>query len=177
MVNDNNYLSIMLPDNVKAELVIIQERIIKADKDFRPVQIDTLHMTIAFFGEKMRKFRKDDLKKFHQQIQQIIQDTDCDIKLSSPNIIKFPPGKDNLYVMSFDTNHNGQTLVKKIRKELGDMCVHIEPNWMPHITLGKMRNKDNFQKVEHNLETFIPSGIMLCGKKPNGDDKYLQWIF
>jgi 2'-5' RNA ligase len=90
------------------------------------------------------------------------------MEFSAPTIQKCPPGKQNLVVISFKYNNDAIKLHKILYDVYGNSEDKFE-NWIPHITLGKLRdNSVNLSELEKNINTlldstFISNSIYLAG--------------
>jgi 2'-5' RNA ligase len=166
MVNKNNYLSFVIPGEIKLQIKEIQDKILSIDNKFKPIALDTLHMTISFFGENMSRFSKIEVDKFMSDIDDIIRNWKHNIRLYNPKVINFPPGKNNLYIILYTVDNNGRDLVKIINERLNHLLVHQDKEeWIPHITIGKMRDVSKYQSIDNNLGDFYPSHIQLSGQR------------
>lgn len=169
MVNKNNYLSFVIPEELKQQIKKIQDNILLLDNKFKPMPLDALHITISFYGENMNRFNKIEIDKFFDDID------DCtnwksEIKLHSPIITNFPPGKDNLYIIKYNINQAGSNFVTNINDRFRHLLViQDKEDWIPHITIGKMRDVNKYQYMDNNLGDFHPTEIRLCGTRY--DDK------
>ena len=172
MANNNNYFSFIVPETIKDQLVLLQQHLTIHDSGFKPYRRDNLHMTIGFFGDTLRKNNKKDTLELSRKMLKIL-DINKLIRLSNPHLVTFPPGKENLYVVRFTANAHAISLVEHIQRTFD---ISDTNGWIPHITLGKMRNTDNILKIDlaSNL-IMIPEGVKMCGKPINGDYGQLNW--
>ena len=174
-MNKNNYLSLGLTDVVLDELCDAQKAILRQhpDSGFEPVARDALHMTVCFFGEALQHLKEWERVEFSKDVQDTIHKAGY-IRLTNPRIVKFPPGKENLYVVRYDTNTAGQALVKNLKRRLARFCVHDKKDiWIPHVTLGKARRLGEVDYIFHSM--LEPTEIKLCGKLRCNESSSRMW--
>jgi len=121
------------------------------------------------------------IKLFYNEINEILNNNNFNLLFNNPKIEKFPPNKENLVVITFNPNKDALLLFKLIYDKI-DNGEHVFENWIPHITIGKLRDKNTdlttvIKDLFNNLdESFISNSIYLAG---NIKDNYnaLKWTF
>ena len=170
-MSQNNYLSIDLPTEIKHNILRLQNVILVADPTFKPYPYDKLHLTLLFMGTKMAHWKEDKLIKFETFVTNILQSNKLSIQFDSPVVIKFPPGKENLFVIKYKPSKDCQTLFASLHNTLDHECEF--DTWMPHITLGKTSKQKSDPKLECFGHGFIGTKILLSGKQRHNRD--IEW--
>lgn len=174
MSNENNYLSIDIPDDIKEEIQTIQLQILKKDSQFKSVTIDNLHMTLLFFGQALKHLKKESFNNFELVLDKIInkyREGKPEIKFINPEIILFPPGKLNLYVIKYQVNKVGIEFYKELQESFSQYISGIKTeSWVPHITIGKLRNNKIILTDTLKISQFVAETIKLSGKERCGNN-------
>jgi 2'-5' RNA ligase len=164
----NNYIAVSIPDDIKGQISLIQKVIKTIDPEFKEMSFNELHMTLIFLGTMFKDVKKEAIKEFDESIKNIV-DESFKIIFSKPVLQKFPPGKQNLVVIKFDYNQDALKLHKILYDAYGDNSDKFE-DWIPHITIGKLRDKTvDLSELEKNINVMIDS-------KFNSDSIYLAGI-
>jgi len=144
----------------------LQDEFVEEDASFKPMEQDDLHMTILFLGVRLRRRDKEKMDKINEIILEYLADTDLTPWFKNPRLMRFPPGKNNLVVIEYEIDKETERFVKGLRKKLSEFLgIDYEEEWIPHITIGKMRYPNKHcvnRKVANN---FFPDTITLCGRK------------
>lgn len=181
--NRNNYLSFEIPYQIKQNIKQIQDLVKSIDVDFKPVDQETLHITLVFFGRSLRNLNKEDFKTFLEKVEKVIKTEQWNIELNKGILTSFPPRKNNLLVINYLSNKDGVSFRSILNEELKDYVNSKEPFWIPHITIGKLRssNEDidvikqlDQSKIKSLIEDFKINTIKLSGSRIN-NHWYTDW--
>jgi 2'-5' RNA ligase len=160
----NKWISLNLPEEYRNKIFAISTSIReKLGEKFDQMDINMLHMTAVFLGDKFNKF---------ELVTQVIsQHNDTEFRLIFDEALTFPPEKQNLIVLKFKEN-NLKNVVSDIKNKLGI----DEERFIAHITLGKLslskhdsnEFKNQIEEVLKNINeeeqpNFNSQGFYLCG--------------
>jgi 2'-5' RNA ligase len=134
----NNWLSISFPEEHRLflfELVKFLESSFESkNQKFNIMKKEDLHMTSVFLGKQFNK-------KDHDKLFEIISRfnfNECKFVINS--VILFPPTKNNLIIVKYDTDKVFHNELKKLRSAIrSELSYDIEDDdFIPHVTLGKL---------------------------------------
>lgn len=166
MPNNNNWLSFNIPDNVREQLCIVQSEI-QNEYNFNPMSYNDLHMTIYFFGEKIRN--KNIYYKVGQIINSIFNKNEYKFKFKGYSY--FPYNKPHYIVALYDIDSDTNNLVKQLNNEISKLGIGLNTEfniYTPHITLGKIKGKYEQSELNYTKSTdFISNGTYMCGRLDN----------
>jgi 2'-5' RNA ligase len=159
---NNKFIAIKLPETLLDKLCILVHELENEDSNFKGVSKEYLHMTLAFFGEKLNHLKKNQ----RILVQKYLEDLNSElheIEFKFPKLIRFPPGKQNLYALEYTIKND--FLYQKIKQDLDQyLDGEVYQKWQPHITLGKTRNLEfKLTKNVDNLE-FKSSKVDVIGR-------------
>jgi 2'-5' RNA ligase len=168
-----NWISLTLPETTRDAYYMIGQyltqnikTIVHENVDFIPMEYNDLHMTLVFCDDKLRKLSKEQKPVYESIMNQQIQS----FKLKFDKYELFPPGKENIIIARFADNISFQKFVLKLRSEFSNIGIKFEENFIPHITLGKIRGfkkeykRDNIVIPDPNIKEFESSSYYLCGQ-------------
>jgi 2'-5' RNA ligase len=174
-MNQNNWISLVIPDEIRGDIYnsvqYIDQHIkdlIGTDKvEFMPMDYNDIHMTLVFCGEHLRKLNKDQQAK----IKEIIDKFKQSYTVKFDKYMLFPPNKENLIIALFTLEKSCLTSIYNMKKELVQYGIPLDAEFIPHITLGKIKYmKPEYVKtiklsdIPKITDTFTTSGGYLCGK-------------
>jgi 2'-5' RNA ligase len=173
----NNWISLNLPEDLRKDLydiaIYLQKNIkmlINDQVEFDPMKLEDIHLTLVFCGEKLHHI-KEEQKEYLNNIIKAFSDKIHKLKFTSYTL--FPPYKENLIVAKFTCNKELNEEVLKLKREFVKFNIIFEPSFLPHITLGKIKNmKKEYAKQCNladlvkikNIHEFSTKGCYLCGK-------------
>ena len=162
-MSSNKFVAIKLSSVLLDNLSKLIKELENKDPSFKGSSREYLHMTLVFCGEKLNRLKKEQKASFEKYIESINTEG-FKIEFTNPRLIRFPPGKLNLYAVEYTIKTD--SLYQKIKK---DLEIYLDETayekWQPHITLGKTRdlkfNLEQHQKID-NLK-FTSSHIDIIG--------------
>lgn len=164
MPYENNYLSVKLPNDLKLKLKKIIDQISQKDPRFKSTSLEYLHMTLLFFGQKLKHLKESELHQLEEKLESILSDH-FTLLFIKPVLKRFPPEKLNLYVIKYSVSPDGHQLYAKLNVVLQKYLDGVAyQNWAPHITLGKLHdysiNMDSQLDSSYNWKA---ESIMISG--------------
>lgn len=175
----SNYLAINIPDDIINQISLLQGILQQMEPSFKPDEISRLHITLLYMGQRFKQESKEKLNEFNTNINDNIMNQSYNLVFNKPQIKLFPPGRDELIVVEYNCNNNGHQLFNNMLKYIDD-GTHGRESWRPHITLGKVRNKDlDLSPLNSNIDMLLDSsfstdGFHLVGTSLNNK---LSWKF
>ena len=174
-----NYLAVQLPDSLRKQMVTIQQMILQIDSGFKPHKFNRIHMTLLFMEYRFKQEKAEDLDAFDMKMKELLESKEngYQLKFSSTKISLF--GHGNLVVMEFIPNADAKLLFDAVLGHLDD-GKNGRDFWNPHITLGKLRDKDtDLSGIEENLgelvmNEFESNHIYTAGLSDSNKDK-MKW--
>lgn len=169
------YVSLTLPLEYKQALTGFNQRITQ-DLDQHQIKYnqydeDSLHMTIAFIGHKLKSVSKDVYLKLNRIIEQYSQHL-LNLSFEFSHFDYFPESKRNLIVAVYEPSETALNFITALKTEINnlDLLTEDASKFVCHITLGKIISKDahifNWEHFRTNLphiEPFRAEGCHLCG--------------
>jgi 2'-5' RNA ligase len=146
--------------------------------DFYPMNFDDLHLTLVFCSDYFKKLNHEQIKKVNNILQEF-QNTEFNLIFNMFEL--FPPGKQNLIVAKFTLDLKTNKKVIQLRKQLfsvfgvakpeeniKDFTEDYERDFIPHITLGKIKGynpkKHNVDLLKYNSEALKTEGLLNVNK-------------
>lgn len=154
-----NYLAVRLPDELRKQIVEIQKMILQVDPGFKPHAFARLHMTLLFMNHRFSQENKEELHAFDSKMKELLEakENGYQLKFDSPVVSLFPPGKGNLVVIELTPSSDANLLFKTVLDNF-DEGDNTFDTWRPHITLGKLRNKDaDLSEIKAKLDELMMS--------------------
>ncbi len=170
------YISATLPLESKNELIQlnrnIQQRLSQDQITFNPVEIQTLHMTLVFMGQRLQRITKDQRYQLNVLINQ------SSLELQGHHMIFshfdfFPETKKNLIVAVYQLHLTTSKIITHLSQSINNMkFLDDERQLVAHITLGKILSKDahyqplgwnNFLLSLPKPYSIVVDGCHLCG--------------
>lgn len=139
------FIAIPLAQEIKEELANIQEKLKKSDAQVKWVSPDSIHITLKFLGD-LPRIRLSSISKVIKEVAH--KKTWFEMSLSSPGA--FPsPGKPRVVWVGIK---DGQEELKELAEKLDLKLRSIglpgeEREFVPHLTLGRIKNLDNRDKL------------------------------
>lgn len=155
----NKWISLNLPEDYRNKIYAVSSLIKeKLGDKFDQMEINMLHMTAVFLGDKFNKFELAD--------QVMAQHSDTEFRLIFDSALVFPPEKQNLIVLKFKDNNSLKTTVSDMKTKLGVN----EERFIAHITLGKLslskHDSDEFiNKIQEVLKDIDKTGLSFDTKE------------
>jgi len=151
--NSNSYICVALQNSVKDLLYNYASDVSKYNPTFKVMDKEDLHMTFIFLGSN-KKYKEI------QNINNIVITHNTNIntfcfKSICPEL--FPPTKQNLLIVKFQSSDT----VNLIRKQLVTQLGVQDTEFIPHITLGKFvgkvekRNLPDFTSINFMSDSLI----------------------
>ncbi|HLB59549.1 MAG TPA: RNA 2',3'-cyclic phosphodiesterase [Bdellovibrionota bacterium] len=158
------FLAIELPDQVKDELVRLQE-LIQIDGKIKFVERENLHLTLKFFGE----VTDEQVEKINLSLKEI---KFSPIKTSLKEVGSYPPKQNPRVIwVGLDPSEQIIKLQKEVEKKLQPLGFPEEERaFSAHITIGRVKFAKNPKQVKEILATLTVETIGLqikdfCFKK------------
>lgn len=163
-----NFVALELPETLINELHEVAQwiRTEFIDINFVPMERNSIHMTLCFLGNILIGKKKETIDEINKLIYNFPNDRHKNIVLSFDNFCLFPEIKQNLVVAKFKCHKSFIDDTIKFKKEFVKFGT-TEENWFsPHVTLGKIQNKNNdtyidLKKIPKIQETLIPISSVL----------------
>ena len=136
--------------------------------DFEPMQPDDVHMTFFFLGEGVSKVKRLALEEFRAELVELCARYQICRDFAPLSVVPFPPGKGNLLAMTCADPVGAQQLHAAVGKAacrmLGADAVRNPSPWLPHVTLGKFRFRDDtdraaFPRTAASVATAVSSAL------------------
>lgn len=161
----NKWISLKFPDEYRNQVNQINSIIkSKLGDKYDQMDINMLHMTAVFLGDK---FNKIDLAN-----EVMATHANTEFRLEFEEATVFPPDKKNLIVLKFKNNNTLKNVVADMKNKFNVN----EERFTAHITLGKLsiskHDTSDFNKLlnetlseinKMNNINFRTSGFYLCG--------------
>lgn len=171
MTNKNSYFCVGLSDDQRAALATVAAELADAcaavaGVGFDPMACDDLHMTACFVGDALVHLKRPALLALKEALgaDATPPSGQPPPQLAPRGLSLFPPGKNNLIVMRFDAPGN----VVKRQADAVRVCGDVlgkgvtacnDPEWLPHVTLGKLRGDEaKFASVLRQYTT-LPAAL------------------
>lgn len=142
------FISIDLPFSIKKKISQIQENLKKCDLAFKWVKSDNIHLTLKFLGEV-------EAEKL-EQIKKILTKTSRSFKTFQVNLESFGffPNAKKPRVFFISTNHQEllKSIADKLEEELTILGFEKEGRFKSHITLARIKDKQNLKCLKKELE-------------------------
>jgi 2'-5' RNA ligase len=142
MTNKIQFIKLNLPQPLVNELKNIADTI----DSINPFDLDQMHMTIVFLGDKKKL---PNYKKSMEKINQLINNGPT-ISLTFSNYEIFGTNG-NLLVAKFLISSNDKHKIIEFKKQFIEFGAPIEPFFSPHITIGKIKPKITITKQQIDL--------------------------
>lgn len=167
------FIALEIPDTSKDDLSRVQNRLKKVIPDFRPSELDKLHLTIAFVGEKPESLKEPLIQVLNQAAK------DISSFIITPGYLDGFPHLHDAHVLWIGVKGDVDKLFL-IRHRIKDGLIRLkldvdERRFIPHIALGKVDDlslnasqENELEKIEQ--ETFDPirvASIKLFESIPN----------
>ncbi|MDI6793364.1 MAG: RNA 2',3'-cyclic phosphodiesterase [bacterium] len=139
------FIAIPLTQEIKEELVNIQEKLKKSDAGVKWVSPDSIHLTLKFLGD-IPRIRLSSVSKMIKEVAH--KKTWFEMSLSS--LGAFPSiGKPRIVWIGIE---DGQEELKELAEKLDLKLRSIglpgeEREFVPHLTLGRVKKLDNRDKL------------------------------
>jgi len=161
MPNDNNWLSFKLPETLLDEIEKIHDVIEENHPNFKKMPRSGLHMTVFFFGEKLRN---RNLKlEIEGKIEKFFSNLNSELKFNE--YIYFPEDKKSCIVASYKIDKKTERLISDFEKEMKKYDIKTSfDTYHPHITLGRLKGKTNYGNLNYEkLSDFNTKEVVMCG--------------
>ena len=144
MPNKNNWLSFVLSKKNRDLIYEINKQINNRFESLDVMDYNLIHMTSVFLGKLLQGKNKNILIKANNIINNYIKElNNFNIKLIFDRFDYLPFDKKNkkLLVAIYKENINLKSWNCRLRKELNKLgiCNYINDNFIPHITIGKIK--------------------------------------
>lgn len=139
------FVAISLPDELKAKISGIQEKLKLAGADVSWTRPEGMHLTLKFFGEIEDKR----IPKIEKALDMAVADVST-FSLSVSGIGTFPDMRRPrvIWIGLKEDGSNLFTLQKGVEEELKNIGFPSEDRrFSPHITLGRIRSNRNIEKL------------------------------
>ena len=167
------FIALEIPDTSKDDLSRVQQKLKELIPEFRPSELDKLHLTIAFVGEKPDFLKESLIEVLSKAVDQVPP------FIVTPGYIDGFPHLHNAHVLWIGVKGDVDKLFL-IRHRIKDGLVKLhldvdERRFVPHIALGKISDLKLTSAQENELEkietgTFDPirvDSIKLFESVPN----------
>lgn len=149
MPNNNKYIAFELNSEIVEEFYNIGQNISTQINNFSPFEIDQIHMTVCFLGELFKKIKtnkKEILENLLNEIKNYPQ-----IKTLVFDCYELFGNKNNLIVAKFKMSKSEEKNIIELKKYYSSKFnVPLEDFYVPHITLGKILNMSEKNKINLN---------------------------
>lgn len=143
------FIAVELPENVKAKVAKIQDKIKKLDNVNRIkwVSPDSLHITLKFLGEIEKERLKD--------VFEAAEKTSCNFSCFSVNIqgMGIFPESGTPRVLWVGIEEGSLELLQIVQKLETDLFekgfAREKKDWKPHITIGRVKQINNKQLIKN----------------------------
>jgi 2'-5' RNA ligase len=145
----SQFIKFDLPENNINEInnIILQINYIY-DFDFAPMEKNDIHMTLCFMGCIFGNYFENK-KEVINKIQNYIDNFNLnDEILEFDSYQLFPKNKQNLIVATFKLSPKLLKKIMEFKKLFVQFGIKKELTFIPHITLGKIQNKNDKIKVD-----------------------------
>lgn len=139
------FIAFEIGENVKDEIMKIEEEIKKNEIDIKLVERENLHITLKFLGNIEKRL----LEKIFNILDNI---KERKFEISVEDIGAFPNEK-NIRVLWVGVKEGRENIIR-IQKELDNKLLPLgfkkEEDFVPHITIGRIksfRNKEKLMKI------------------------------
>lgn len=144
------FIALEIPDTSKDDLFRTQDRLKKLIPNFRPSEIDKLHLTIAFVGEQPEQLKEPLIEVLNKAADKIPPFT------VTPAYIDGFPHLHNAHVLWIGVKGDIDKLFlirHRIKDGLESLKLDVdERRFVPHIALGKISNLNLAAAQENELE-------------------------
>ena len=153
MPNKNNWLSFVLKKEIRNTINEINNKIKNKIKNLEIIDYNLIHITCVFFGKSLQGKTINILKSANKIIMEYIK------KLKEMNItlifdrfdyLPFNKKEKKLLIAIYKNNNKLKSWNLNLRKELYKLgiCNYITDDFMPHVTIGKVKNIHKSLKFE-----------------------------
>ncbi|MBX7077096.1 MAG: RNA 2',3'-cyclic phosphodiesterase [Methanobacteriaceae archaeon] len=150
-----SFLAIEIEPDLKPLINNLIKEFKNTDANIKYVTADNMHLTLKFFGD----VSEDKLNKIEKATNNVLKDF-SQFNLRVEGMGTFP-NSDHIKVIwvGIDNNSELELLEKKLDNEFNKLGFKKERNYTSHLTIGRMKNAKNKQKVQkiiqENNEVFI----------------------
>lgn len=144
------FIALEIPDSSKDDLFKIQDRLKKILPNFKPSDVDKLHLTIAFVGEQPENLKESLIKVLERAAENIPHFT------VTPGYIDGFPHLHKAHVLWIGVKGDIDKLFlvrHRIKDGLQSLKLNVdERRFIPHIALGKISGLNLTADQENELE-------------------------
>ena len=144
------FLAIEIEDYIKDKIDITQEVIYDtASANIKYVETENIHLTLKFFGD----VTDNKIKQINKTITKVISDYKK-YTMKIVNIGAFPNIKHPRVIWTGvkDKNNTTINLIKDLDEELSKLGFKKEKDYVPHITIGRVKKIDDKEKLFNTLK-------------------------
>lgn len=151
--NKFSYICVTLAQNIKQKLYDYAVNVSKQYDNFKPFDLDQIHMTFIFLGSERTYAQIKDITNFMSGLDKETY------HFESTSYDLFPPDKQNLLVVKFTSSDNIRSLRNVITQRYN---VVDDYEWLPHITIGKfVGEKKDYKIMDFDKIVFDSNDIFM----------------
>ncbi len=142
------FVGVPIPEQVKEEIVKVQDKIKESDAELKLVERESLHFTVKFLGEVSEGKVSNVVDRLEK-----ISNKRFLVKLNGVGVF---PSKSFVRVVwvGIEENKSFVELVKEVQKELEDVRKEEYKEIVVHLTIARVRSKKNLKELVKVVEKF-----------------------